>query len=177
MQATLVEKNETTDVSTSGDEAAVYEVGYHLLPGTGGSATDQDISKFRDIITKAGGALITEGTPQKTTLAYPMAVWSNGVWTKHNETYFGWLKFEMSPGSIAQVEQALKEDKAIVRFLVIKTVKEDMRANVRQFVLKEVKRGDSIRSTVKKVATSESKGEKVSDQKLDEVIEEMTAES
>jgi ribosomal protein S6 len=174
MLATIADEKGATQDSLNTGEAVVYEVGYHLLPTIEDAEVEGIVSRFREVITKAEGSLIAEGAPQKIALAYPMAVWGNGVWTKNNNAHFGWIKFEMVPEKVSAVDQCFKEDKAVLRFMVTKTVKEDTRATVRQFVMREVKRSDSIKSTVRKV-TPEVK-EKVSDKKLDEVIEGLIAE-
>lgn len=174
MLATVTEEKGATNHSPKTEEAVVYEVGYHLLSTLQEAGVEQVVSRFREAITKTGGVFIAEGAPQKVTLAYPMAVWENGTWTKYADANFGWLKFEVSPEGIAAVEEHFKADKSVIRFLVVKTVREDTRASVRQFVMREVKRGDSIKSAPRKVASEPQ--EKVSEKKLDEVIEELTAD-
>ena len=143
---------------------------FPIVPRTG-----QEQPRLRTLIEKSDGAFIAEGAPQRVNLAYPMAVWNNGSWTKYNDAYFGWLKFELDAAKITLLEDACKADKEILRHLIIKTVREDTRANVRQFVLKEVKRTDTIKTIAKVKPVAEVK-EEVSDEKLDEAIEELVAD-
>ena len=174
MQAVQIGKeNNTRDKADA--ENNVYEIGYHVLPIIAEGDVEIVVNRLRTAIEKTGGTFVAEGAPQRLTLAYPMAVWTNGKWTKYNEAYFGWIKFEVDSASIASIEAACKADKDILRHLVISTVREDTRASVRQFVLKEVRRTDTIKSSVRPKVATETK-EEVSDEKLDEAIEELVAD-
>lgn len=155
-------------------QLVVYEAGYHITPTVAEGDIEAVVSRIRAAIEKAGGAFIAEGAPQKVSLSYAIAQWNNGRWAKFDQVYFGWLKFEAATDVIAGIEQGLKADREILRHIVFKTVREDTRANVRQFVLKEVKRTDTIKST-RRVATPETKAE-ISDEKIDEAIEELVAD-
>lgn len=174
MQAVEIGKENNTRDS-AGAENNIYEVGYHVLSSVVESDVETAVNRLRTTIEKAGGTFVAEGAPQRVMLAYPMAVWNNGKWTKYNEAYFGWIKFEMAAESIGGIEAACKADKDILRHLVISTVREDTRASVRQFVLKEVKRTDTIKSAARPKVAPETK-EEVSDEKLDEAIEELVAD-
>lgn len=176
MQAVQTEKGTTNREDVGGVvNNTVYEIGYHVLPIVAESDVESVIDRLRKMIEKAGGSFVAEGAPQKMALAFPMAVWNNGTWTKYNDSYFGWLKFEVSSDNIGDIDRACKADKDILRYLILTTVREDTRASVRQFVLKEVKRTDTIKSSVRPKPTPEIK-EEVSDEKLDEAIEEMVAD-
>ena len=176
MQAVQTEKdNKNREEAGSFENNTVYEIGYHVLSTVAESDVETVIGRLRKMIEKAGGSFVAEGAPQKMALAYPMAVWSNGKWTKYSDSYFGWLKFEVSSENIADIDRTCKADKDILRYLILTTVREDTRASVRQFVLKEVRRTDTIKTTARAKPTSEVK-EEVSDEKLDEAIEEMVAD-
>jgi len=175
MQLAQTTKNNIEDDSTEVDIKTVYEVGYNILPIVEEGEVEGVVSRFRDTIEKAGGVFVSEGASQKIQLSYPMAVWANGKWTNYTEAFFGWIKFELSPNQLSDVEAMFKSDASVLRFLLIKTVREDTRANVRQFVLKEVKRTDTIKSAPRTRSTSETK-EAVSDEKLDEAIEGLVAD-
>ncbi len=153
----------------------VYEVGYHLVPTLEDSAIEGAVSRIRGAIEKAGGNFLAEGACIRMTLAQPIAIWNNGRWTKYDQSHFGWIKFELDAAHISLIEKALKDDKEILRSIVFKTVREDTRANVRQFVLKEIKRGDTIKSTPRRSVSAEPAGE-VSDEKIDEAIAELVAD-
>ncbi|MBI2048336.1 MAG: 30S ribosomal protein S6 [Parcubacteria group bacterium] len=175
MSVVATEQGNDTRTPAGATDAVVYEIGFHVLPTIAEGDVEGVIARLRALIEKEGGAFIAEGAPQRVSLAYPMAVWNNGSWTKYDEAYFGWLKFELDASHIAALEEACKADKSILRHLLIKTVREDTRANVRQFVLKEVKCTDTIKSASRAKPAPETK-EEVSDEKLDEAIEELVAD-
>jgi ribosomal protein S6 len=175
MQATDIKKAETSAEAAGAPHAVIYEIGYHVLPTVAEGDVEQVIGRLRKIIEKLGGTFVAEGAPQRVPLAYSMAVWNNGSWTKYMEAHFGWIKFELNAEYIAEVERACKADKDILRHLVITTVREDTRASVRQFVLKEVRRTDTIKTVARAKPATEAK-EEVSDEKLDEAIEELVAD-
>jgi ribosomal protein S6 len=152
----------------------VYEIGYHLVPTLEDSA-EGGVSRIRSVIEKAGGNFLAEGSPQRITLAQPISIWNNGRWTKYDQSYFGWIKFELDAAQITAVEKALKEDREVLRSIVFKTIREDIRAQVRQFVLKEVKRSDTIKSSLRRASVVESSAE-ISDEKIDEAIAELVAD-
>ena len=156
------------------ERTLVYEAGYHISPMVAEGDIESAVARVRSAVEKAGGVFIAEGAPQKVGLSYPIAQWTNGRWTKYTEAFFGWLKFEMNAADIRTIEEGIKEDREILRHIVFKTVREDTRASVRQFVLKEVKRTDTIKST-RRAAATETKAE-ISDEKIDEAIEELVAD-
>lgn len=174
----MAEEKNTTHIEGAEDarEACVlvYEVGYHLIPTLEDIAIEAAGSRIRSIIEKAGGTFIAEGTTQRISLAQPMAVWNNGRWIKYSQSHFGWIKYELMPSSLALLEEHLKKDAEVLRSIIFKTVREDTRANVRQFVLKEVKRTDTIKSTPRRTASEVTS--EVSEEKIDEAIAELVAD-
>ena len=49
--------------------------------------------------------------PKRRRLAYPIK--------KLSEAYFGWTRFSMSPENLADFEKKLKQEPAIIRYLVV----------------------------------------------------------
>lgn len=58
-------------------------------------------------------------------LAYEMIRVVNNVNVRFNEGYFGWIKFELSGDKVKELEKGLKLDEEVVRFMVVKTVREN----------------------------------------------------
>lgn len=150
----------------------VYEVGYHILPTVEGEAVEKVVQGIRELITKAGGNLIAEGTPQEMKLAYTMFVNNEGKNTAYDRAHFGWIKFEIDTAEVQGIEEALRVNKKILRSIVFKTVKEETRASVKLGSLREVKRSDTLKTQVR----SEENAGEVSEEKLDEAIGELTEE-
>ena len=58
-------------------------------------------------------------------LAYEMVRVVNNINVRFNEGYFGWIKFEMDAAKVKELEKGLKLDDEVVRYLVVKTVREN----------------------------------------------------
>lgn len=106
-------------------EPRIYEVGYHILPIVGESDLDAEVNHIRGAITKAGGELIKEGTPRLMDLAYPMSKVIDNKRNEFTKGYFGWVKFELTPNKVADIKKHLDNQRTILRFILITTVRED----------------------------------------------------
>ncbi len=106
-------------------EPRVYELGYHLIP----VLNDEDVEKEREAllatITTLGGEIIDEGKPSLIHLAYPIDKVLNNKRTYYEQAYFGWIKFILSPDQLVFVKKDVEREKNILRYLLIKTVKEN----------------------------------------------------
>ena len=49
----------------------------------------------------------------------------SGARHKFNTAYFGWIKFTMDPDKILELKKRLNLDQNFIRFLILKTVKEN----------------------------------------------------
>lgn len=158
---------------TQNETSRVYEVGYHVIPNTDASNVEGVVNTVREVITKAGGNLIAEGAPQEIKLAYTMFINNQGKNTSYDRAFFGWIKFELDSGLVSDIESALKINRDILRSIVFKTVREETRASIRAGMLREVRRGDTLKGVKKEEGAS---AEEVSEEKLDEALEDITAE-
>ena len=152
----------------------VYEIAYHILPTIDGAEVEKVVSEIRKILEDLGASFIAEGAHQRMPLSFPIAIWNNGKYTNYDHSHFGWIKCELNSTLLGTLEIALKAHKSVIRHLVFKTVREDMRAQVRQHVLKEVKRTDTIKSSPRR-SEGESQGP-VSEEKLDAAIDVLVSE-
>lgn len=107
------------------DALTVYEVSYLLLPSLGESQVPGKAEALKQTLTSLGGAVISQENPILIDLAYPMTKVVQTVRHKANSGYFGWIKFEMTPAGIAGVKKSLDEDAEVLRYLIIKTVREN----------------------------------------------------
>lgn len=107
------------------DDSLVYEVGFHLLPTVEESDVPVEAAKIRSIIEENGGAIISEEAPKMIVIAYDISKNINSKRQKFNKAYFGWIKFEIDPSQISQVKSKIENVANILRFVIIKTVKED----------------------------------------------------
>ena len=117
-------KNEA--VAEKGDtKGKVYEVGYLLVP----TIREEDLAaaygNLKETVSSFGGEVIADEMPKMMNIAYPMVKVVSNVRSKFTTAYFGWTKFIMSAAQVVELKAKLDLDPTIIRFLIIKTVKEN----------------------------------------------------
>ena len=127
------ELNENVDVSeeTFETDPRVYEVGYLLVPTTKEEDVPGVYGSLKELVSSFGGQVISDDIPVMITLAYTMEKVIQNVHHKYDSAYFGWIKFFMDPGKILELKKKLDLDPNIIRFLTLKTVKENTIASKR----------------------------------------------
>lgn len=168
------------DVTLPADEAQaeprIYEIGYHIVPTVKEEDVEKIVSGIRGIIEKAGGSFIAEGAPSLIRLAYPMdALAKEGEKrVEYDRGYFGWIKFESPITAAGVLMETLKSDANILRFGIFRTIREDTRAKMKPPTLREVKRTDTIKPSMRR-ATEESSAP-VSEEDLEKALKDITTE-
>lgn len=118
-------KKTTKTSSVETLEPRVYEVGYLLSP----AIRDEDLAaktdELKETLTKLGATVISEGNPEFIDLAYEMVRVIDNKNVRFNQGYFGWIKLEIDPAAIALVKEALEKNIFMIRFLLIKTIREN----------------------------------------------------
>jgi ribosomal protein S6 len=153
----------------------VYEAGYHIVPTVKEEDVEKVVAAIRSEVEKLGGTFIAEGAPSLLKLSYPMDKREGEKLVEYDRGYFGWLKFEGSTESAAKLAAVLNGNKDILRSIIFKTLREDTRAKFKAPQLREVKRTDTIKSTVRKAPEAAEK-ETVSEADLEKALETLTAE-
>lgn len=105
------------------DEAKVYEISYILDNRLDESKAVEKAETFKKDIASLEGSFISEETPYMRELSYEMTRVVANVNVRFNEGYFGWIKFEIMPTKIEELNKKLKLDEEVVRFLILKTKK------------------------------------------------------
>ena len=151
-------------------DKGIYEVGYHILPTLSEADVASEVGKIQNLITGSEGSIITESFPELRGLAYEISKRVETKYNKFNKAYFGWVKFEIERGLIGKIESALKSDPNILRFLVIKTIRENT-----LYVPKMVSMKREVSSDEPLVSNMTEKIEKkpVSEEELDKSIDEL----
>jgi ribosomal protein S6 len=148
----------------------VYEVGYLLVP----SIKEEEISaiygNLKELVSSFGGQAISDEMPIMINLAYTMQKTVQNVRNKYNTAYFGWMKFYMETDKILELKKKLDLDPNIIRFLIMKTVKENTIA-AKRFVHKDIvrKRAPSVKGVEGEEAAPINKEE------IDKEIDAMVA--
>jgi|SRR3989344_6345224 len=145
-----MENNTSTEEDNSSSK--VYELGYLSVP----TIKEEDLPVFygnlKELLLSFSGEIIMDEMPKMISLAYSMTKVTSNVRKKFNTAYFGWTKFTMNSQKVLELKKHLDLDPNFIRFLILKTVKENTIA-AKRFV-----RGESYHriSTPKKSAGNEA---------------------
>ena len=103
----------------------VYEFSYILMPTIPESELSKKITALKALFEKSKSTFISEAYPEFINLAYTMIKVINNKHERVNNAYFGWFKFEAPTNVLDDVKMTLDRDDDLVRYLLIKTVKEN----------------------------------------------------
>lgn len=106
-------------------EPRVYELGYHLVPTLAVEQIPAASGAVRGMIEQISKDIIAEELPVFIDLAYTIVKTVEHKNKRFDQAYFGWIKFEANPEGIATLEEALKKDDNVLRYLIVKTIKEN----------------------------------------------------
>jgi ribosomal protein S6 len=103
----------------------IYELGYLLVP----TIYEEDLGivygNLKELVSSMGGIAISDEMPKMIPLAYTMTKVVSNVRSKFNTAYFGWVKFTISSEAVLNLKKKLDLDPNFIRFLILKTVKEN----------------------------------------------------
>jgi len=167
------ENNEKEEIFTDkieSEDLQVYEVGYLLVPTIREEEVPAFYGNLKELVSTLEGKIISDEMPIIINLAYSMQKTVQNVRNKYDTGYFGWVKFFMSKENISDLKKKLEQDANIIRFLIIKTVKENTIA-AKRFAHKDVPR--------KKISTIKSgehtEGAPIDKEEIDKEIDAMVA--
>lgn len=149
------------------DESAnVYELSYLIVPDVTEEDVMTEMTALKDLTERFGAVFISDEAPKYIDLAYQMERDIANKKHKFNNGYFGWMKFELSPEKVAELNEELARSDKLIRFMIISTVKENT------MVPKKAPRTEGRGRTGKKEGDEET-GEQMSTEEVDKKIEEM----
>lgn len=111
------------------EKGSVYEVSYLLLPSISAEQIDTKVATLKGLIQKIGAEFISDENPVLIDLAYPMTKVVATVSHKCDSGYFGWAKFEAEAGKLTDLKKSLDNNGDVLRYLIIKTVRENTLLN------------------------------------------------
>lgn len=114
-----------TDINEITVDSRIYEISFIFDNKLDESAALEKGNAIKQSIATLGGSFISEEAPYMRELAYEMTRVVNNVNVRFNEGYFGWIKFEMEPAKVKELEKGLKLDEQLVRYLIVTTVREN----------------------------------------------------
>lgn len=146
-----------------GGGSRVYELGFHLDPELPSEEVKKAYQAVKDVIEKQG-ALVAEGEPQMTPLAYTISRQETGSRRDFNSAYFAWIAYETSAPNHEKVLEAAKEESRIVRFIDVITTKDAARHAAEMRLMAMSAAGGTA-------SGGKVEGEAVSDAELDAALE------
>jgi len=154
-------------------EPRIYEAGYLMSPAVREEDLASRASELRESLTKLGANIIAEGDPEFIDLAYEMMRVIDNKNVRFEQGYFGWIKFELDPAQIGVLKELLDKNTLIIRFLLIKTVRDNTVIAKKSLgkILKG-KREDGINEEGAPIIPEESSDGEVPVEKLDEVLDQ-----
>jgi len=111
----------------------VYELGYILVPTLGEVEVPAIFGNLKELISSLGGIAISDEMPKMLALAYPMVKVIANLRNKFKTAYFGWIKFTMDSDKVLELKKRLDLDPNLIRFLILKTVRENT-INTKRFI-------------------------------------------
>ncbi len=164
-------ENNTNINSAEAAEAnsKVYELGYLLVPTISADDVPVSYGNLKELVSSLGGEVIADEMPKMISLAYSMTKVISNVRSKFNTAYFGWIKFTMDAQKVLELKKVLDLDTKIIRFLLLKTVKENTIA-AKRFV-----RGETYKRPTSKKAGENEVVTPINKEEIDKEIDALVA--
>lgn len=113
-------------------ESRIYETSYWLISTLDEAKLEESHKTILGFITKNGGEIISEALPEIADISYPMAkiISNKRMW--FTTGYFGWVKYEIQSTVVDDIDQEMSKFDPMIRFLTVKTVREDTMASLKK---------------------------------------------
>lgn len=147
----------------------VYELVYHLLPTLSEGEGAGEAEALKGLIGECGATILSEEALKRVPLAYAMVKSVSGKLTRFDSALMGSLRLEATPEAAHALKTALHARPAILRFILVHTVRE--LPTPKRAVLREISTKTFERKVVKEEATGP-----VSEEALEKSLEEMVGE-
>lgn len=157
-----------TEVQEASD-LRVYEVGFHLIPKVAEAEMPAEVEKIKSILSAHGASVIAEETPRMTQLSYPMSRAEAGKRDRYNQAWFGWVKFEVEPSQVKEIESEVSRMPLVLRMIVISTVRESTRS-AKIFVSDR-----PLSETIRKPEKAPAEPKKLSEAEIETAVDELVA--
>ncbi|MDP1625341.1 MAG: 30S ribosomal protein S6 [bacterium] len=152
-------------------EGTVYEVGYHIVPAVSPDNLSVEVDAIKAVLGKNGATIISEEAPQLMPLSYEMVKVAGQTRNKYDTAYFGWIKFEAAPAAVVEINKALSVSEKILRYLLIKTVRDNTMVGEKLFAKEKE---EAAKAEDQKEAAKTDKP-KASEEEIDKSIEKLVA--
>lgn len=114
---------EAEGVEMDEQEVQSYELAFHVLPTIAEGEVEGIVSSVKDLITKNGGEIFDEESPERFELAYEVERHLEGKNRKFGSAYFGWLRFKTTSEQAVAINEEVNRNTSILRHILIKLTK------------------------------------------------------
>jgi ribosomal protein S6 len=121
------------EVDATDAKSSIYEVGYIMIPSIPEENLGGEVTMLKDTLSENGAVFISDEYPKMLELAYEMSRSIANKKQKFSYGYFGWVKFECSTASARVIKEFLDKNEKLVRYLMIKTVRESTMSTKRAY--------------------------------------------
>ena len=153
-------------------ENRIYEIGFHVVSSIPEEKLAGEFTAIKDILATNGAVFISEDFPKLKHLTYVMTKIIGPKHLKYDTAHFGWIKFEMNPETIDSVKKILERNDNILRFLVIKTVRESTLSVARP----QMHHGDAKPTGTGEIPKNKGIKSPISEAELDKTIDALVVE-
>ncbi len=145
----------------------IYELGYHVLPNLSEDEVTKVVTGIKDTLAKMEASVIAEQFPQMRELAYELGKEIENKVRRFRTAYFGWIKFEIEASEIEGFKALMDKNLDILRFIIVKTVRESTLATPKLAYQRPVKR-----TAAEAAGGAAPMDEAAVDKKIEEMVEE-----
>lgn len=146
---------EAQDVADT-DEVARYECAFHILPTIAEEEVPGVVQKLKELVTRAGGTIVSEEAPGHYDLAYDVVTKVDGANKRFNASYFGWIRYTLASEAALDLAEELNHMPEIFRHLTIRLTREE---DAQPFVVFEARRAKERAAAERAAARAEARGE------------------
>ena len=154
----------------------IYEVSFLIAPSLPEEKVLETVAQIKDIFEKNGGAVVSDEFPKMRPLAYTVEKKFGGRIYKYDTAYFGSIKFESEATVLPLLKEFLEKSETIVRFLLVKTVRENTMASSKFIHAIHTDETKEPKHEMKREAVAEPAAPKMTTEELDKTIEELVVE-
>lgn len=122
----LMENEENQkEIQEDQESKKIYELGYLIVSSVPEDGLLSEVVVIKDLINENNGVFISEEFPKLKSLAYKIFNKIESKKYAFETAYFGWIKFEAKTSSVASIKEKLDKNPSLLRFIIIKTVREN----------------------------------------------------
>lgn len=131
------ENTQPSKIASKTDTSKIYELGYILVPSLPEEKIASEVETLKKLLTDNTADIVSDEDPILIDLAYSMVKVVSAQRQKYSRGYFGWVKFEGEPEALASIKKALDLSSTVLRYMIVKTVRENTLLNGKMVLRKE----------------------------------------